>query len=59
MLGTRPQLDAWPPGLPALRDSGQNLEQARDQAQARVRGLAVSGGRISTEGPEKTSPSCL
>lgn len=35
-------------GLPALRDSGQNLEQALEiQAQAGVRGLAVCGGRIS------------
>ena len=40
--------DARPPGLPALRDGGQNLKQALEiQAQARVRGLAVCGGRIS------------
>lgn len=39
------------PGLPALGDAGQNLEQALEmQAQVGVRGLAVCGGWIYNRG---------
>lgn len=39
------------PGLPALGDAGQDLEQALDvQAQVRVRALAVCGAWLSNRG---------